>query len=51
MTSILLNLLSENNPKNLNNVYSTNIENNMRRIEREQAYQSYTNPEYLNQFE
>jgi hypothetical protein len=50
MTSILLNSLSGDSNK-LNNVYNTNIQNNMKRIEHEQAYQSYSNPEYLNQFD
>ena len=51
MTSIFLNSLSDINPNKLNNIYSTNIENNMNRIEKEQAFQSYHNPEYLNQFD
>jgi len=51
MTSILLNSLSGTNSNNLNNNYCTNIENNMNRIEREQAFQSYANPEYLKQFD
>ena len=49
MTSILLNSLSDTN--NFDNIYNTNIENNIKRLEREQAYQSYSNPEYLNQFD
>jgi len=51
MTSILLNTLSGIDSNKLNNIYNTNIENNMKRIEKEQAYQSYSNPEYLNQFD
>ena len=49
MTSILLNSLSDTN--NMDNIYNTNIENNIKRLEREQAYQRYSNPEYLNQFD
>jgi len=51
MTSIFLNSLSDNNTNKLNNIYNTNLENNMNRIEKEQASQSYHNPEYLNQFD
>ena len=51
MTSILLNSLSGNDSNKLNNIYNTNIENNMNRIERNQAQQSFSNPEYLDQFD
>ena len=51
MSSILLNPLYENNSNKLNNIYNTNIENNMNKIEQNQAYQSFNQPEYLTQFD
>ena len=51
MSSILLNPLYENNSNKLNNIYNTNIENNMNQIVQNQALQSFNQPEYLTQFD
>ena len=51
MTNFFLNSLSGIDSSQLNNMYNTNIENNMNRIEKEQIQQCKTNPEYLNQFD
>jgi hypothetical protein len=49
MTSILLGPLAQNNK--LKNIYNSDMENKIKKIELKQATQNFNKPEYLNQFD